>query len=131
QEEPLMSSVIETRPDIMWLSPSWQLADQDPAIRIEPNGFTLNNAAQERVKQPGTPVSKIVVGVSRDGNELFLTRVVVADYPRSVSADPAHFFHWELGKMLEQGGYTTGSILTFGETEDPDMIAAYLTKRGQ
>lgn len=126
-----MSSVIETRPDIMWLSPSWQLADQDPAIRIEPNGFTLNNAAQEWVKQLGTPVSKIVVGVSRDGNELFLTRVGDADYPRSVSADRAHFVHWELGKMLEQRGYTIGSILTFGETEDPNMIAAYLTKRGQ
>src|SRR5690606_21372567 len=101
QEEPLMSNVIETRPDIMWLSPSWQLADQDPAIRIEPNGITLNNAAQAGVKQFGTPVRKIVVGGWRDAHDLCLTRVGDADDPRSVSDDRAPFVHWELGRLLE------------------------------
>ena len=33
-----MSSVIDSRPDIMWLSPSWVQHDNEPALRIEPNG---------------------------------------------------------------------------------------------
>jgi hypothetical protein len=125
-----MSSVIETRPDIMWLSPSWQQSGDDPAIRIEPNGFTLNNKAREWVQGHGQGTSYIVVGMGREDDQLYLTRVGDNDYPRRVFVDGSVFQHWGLEQILRERGYAIGSTITFDETGDPNILAAYLTKRG-
>lgn len=125
-----MSTATDPRTDIQWLAPSWTQVGDDPAIRMEPNGFLLNAKAREWVQDHTDGLSYILVGMSRDDRTLYISRVGGADIPRRVFVDRSVFKHWELEKQLRDKGYGIGSTLTFSETDDPDIIAATIMQRG-
>ena len=112
------------------LAPRWELHGDEPMMQVQPNGFLLNRTLQDWVKGNSDSVSYVVVSSDPSDDNIFLERVGDTEYLARTLVDRGVIQHWGLYRLLEAKGYKPGAELVFSETDDENIIAATVVRRG-